>query len=74
MVYQIHFISHGGHRFGTTLIESADDARAKEKAQGMHVPAIGYGYELWQDDRLVSAYPKKLAVSGKERATPRSDR
>ncbi len=59
--YRIEFKNHGGHVYGTEHIVCANDAEAIASAHRHHVPGIGYGFDLWEGDRLVHAHPQPRA-------------
>ena len=61
--YIIKFKNHGGHVFGVEGFAAEHDEAAIEKAHFKHVPAIGYGFDLWDGDRLVHSYPKHAPES-----------
>ncbi len=53
MVYRIEYIDHGGNVFERRFIEHNDDRSVIDEAHRGHVPGIGAGFDVWQDNRLV---------------------
>jgi hypothetical protein len=37
----------------TAEIECVNDAQAIKEAHGAHVPQIGFGFDVWEGERLV---------------------
>ena len=52
--YRAHFMDHGNHVRSSADFEADDDERAKALARTIWgSSAIGNGYEIWHDERLV---------------------
>lgn len=54
--YRINYVNHAEKVWGTDIIDCADDAAASQLAERLHVPGIGYGFDLWDGDRLVHSH------------------
>jgi len=53
LLYRVVLIDHVGAVYFIAAFHCTSDAEAEWEAHKMHVPFIGAGFELWQDDRLV---------------------
>ena len=51
--YRVHFVDHGDNIYSTEHLEHDSDQAAIEEAHRRNVPAIGAGFDIWEDDRLV---------------------
>lgn len=58
-VYRIEFLDHGQNVRATAEIECADNAQAIKEAHEAHVPSIGFGFDVWQGDRLVYQHKRR---------------
>lgn len=50
--YRIEFLDQGLNVRATDEIECADDAQAIKEAHDVHVPQIGFGFDVWEGVRL----------------------
>jgi hypothetical protein len=55
--YRVHFKTHGGYVFGVQHFQCAGEEDAIKTVYAMDVPSIGYGFELWHEERLVHVHP-----------------
>jgi len=53
VLYRLHFVDHGQHVYATYYLTHDNDDEAIEAAHRMNVPAIGAGFDVWDDERLV---------------------
>jgi hypothetical protein len=53
LLYRVLLIDHVGAVYFIAAFTCPNDIEAEWEAHKMHVPFIGAGFELWQDDRLV---------------------
>jgi hypothetical protein len=52
-LYRLHFVDHGEHVYATCYSAHDSDDEAIAAAHRMDVPAIGAGFDVWDDERLV---------------------
>jgi hypothetical protein len=52
-MYEIRFIKHGGHIFGSDRIQAKDDAAAIAYANRLMRSPFGHSHEIWEGDRFV---------------------
>ena len=53
-IYHVHFFDFGGNIYATHHVEHADDEAAIEAARQLNVlPHLSFGFEVWDDERLV---------------------
>jgi hypothetical protein len=55
-MFRILLIDRTGHVLGVDEIEAASDQDAIDRTLAGHHCGVGYGYEIWQDNRQVCAH------------------
>lgn len=58
-LYRIEFLDHGLNVRATAEIECADDVEAIKEAHDAHVPQIGFGFDVWEGNRLVHQHRRQ---------------
>ena len=53
LIYRVLLLDHDDTVYFIAAFSCPNDIEAEWEAQKMHVPFIGAGFELWQDNRLV---------------------
>jgi hypothetical protein len=53
-LYCVQFVDFGGRVYATRVVGQANDSEAVDTAHCLNVlPFVGWGFEVWQDRRLV---------------------
>jgi hypothetical protein len=55
--YRIHFVDYEGNVYAVREVERDNDQAAIDAALGLNVVLFeGFGFEVWQDERIVHRY------------------